>query len=227
MKLEETNARRTEAARQFDAHEQRQDGAHVVSSLDHGLSLLRDELYTRVRDDVEQNFGQDSMLMPVSPIDTEQRAKIEIELFQTAAAVCEVRHRSYVNDDRWFANWLMHLRLGELAEEQKAAARTAKYLSYDAEKRRLAFSTVLGRALPVANKAPLVLFQLFPYSVSIVVATAFRDSLAASEARNRQIAHLPSIAECHECHGLPLDNGERCHVCGNPLWSYTWLTESL
>ncbi|MEQ8784942.1 MAG: hypothetical protein RIC55_01530 [Pirellulaceae bacterium] len=226
MQLEAIIQRRTDAAREFDAHERRADGEHLVSSLSHGLSLLRDQSYTRFDQDVCEHFGVDSVQIPVSIKDMETKAKIEIELFLAAAAVSAAVRRRYVADRDWFGQWLLHLRLGDVAEKQYSVERMAKYLAYDDEDRRLSFSNVLSRTLPSAHRAPLVLFQLLPHAVTIVVATAFGDSLTAAEARNRQISHLPSISECHECHGRPLDNGERCNVCHNPVWSYEWLTET-
>jgi hypothetical protein len=225
MQLDSIIARGSEAARQFDEHERRSDGARLAGSLAHGLSLLRDLMFTRLHDDVERNFGQDSMLMPLSLKDTESLTKLEIELFQIAVAAAEARTRGYVRDAAWFSQWLARMRLGD-AGTADAIGQVSKYLGHDAEKRRLAFSSALVKVLPEANKAPLVLYRLFPYSVCIVTATAFGDSLAAAESRNRQVALLPYIAECHECHGRPLDNGERCPVCGNPLWAYSWLTEA-
>jgi hypothetical protein len=226
MLLEAIIARRGEAAREFDEHQGRSDGTHVATSLAHGLSMLRDLMFMRLHDDVERNFGQDSMLMPLSLKDTEARSKFEIELFLIAAAAVEARDHGYVSDASWCAQWLARLRLGDAAGTEQAVKRLTKYLEYDAEKRRLAFSSALVKVLPESTKAPLVLYRLFPHAVSIVTATAFRDSLAAAEARNRQVALLPGIGECHECHGRPLDNGERCHVCGNPVWNYAWLTET-
>ena len=73
-------------------------------------------------------------------------------------------------------------------------------------------------------QAPLVIYRLLPLGVRIIVAVAFGDHLRAGETRNEQTALLPVIADCHECHGRPLDNGERCHRCSNPLWGFDWLT---
>jgi hypothetical protein len=226
MQMEDVVRRRTKAAQDFDAHEDRSDGTHLVSSLGHGLSLVRDEAYTRFDQDVTEHFGADSMQIPVSVKETEAKARTEIELFLASVAVKRAVSRGYVGDQTWFADWLLGFRLGELAEKPGVTSRMAKYLAYDDENRRLAFSAIIARTLPSANRAPLVLYQLLPHAADIIVATAFGDSLAAAEARNKQISHLSGIAECHECHGRPLDNGERCKVCGNPVWSYDWLTEA-
>ena len=71
---------------------------------------------------------------------------------------------------------------------------------------------------------PLVLFQLLPLAVRIVTALAFGDHACARDARNSQVAHLPSIRYCRQCRGEVLENGEQCEQCGNPLWEYKWLT---
>ena len=100
----------------------------------------------------------------------------------------------------------------------------SEYLKSSPADRRLIFTNVLVKTLREAGRAPLVLFRLYPLSVSIAISVAFGDQLEASEIRNRQISTLPAIADCHECHGRPLDNGEICSLCGNPVWSYKWLT---
>jgi rRNA maturation endonuclease Nob1 len=43
------------------------------------------------------------------------------------------------------------------------------------------------------------------------------------EARKKQIDLLPHISDCHACRGNPLENGERCQQCGNPMWKFDWL----
>ena len=40
----------------------------------------------------------------------------------------------------------------------------------------------------------------------------------------RQIALLPGIRDCHDCHGAVLDVAEKCQQCGNPMWKHDWLT---
>jgi hypothetical protein len=68
-----------------------------------------------------------------------------------------------------------------------------------------------------------VLYRLFPLAAGIVTATAFVDAGAAAELRESQTSWLPSIADCGECRGRVLENGEQCAVCNNPLWNYEWL----
>ena len=84
----------------------------------------------------------------------------------------------------------------------------------------------LLKELPRARHIRLVLFRLYPLAVRIVTDVAFGDHFRANELRNQQLALLPAIADCHECHGKTLDNGEKCRTCGNPVWLYEWLTES-
>jgi dTDP-4-amino-4,6-dideoxygalactose transaminase len=92
----------------------------------------------------------------------------------------------------------------------------------DGERRRM-FASHVEQALPEATSAPLVVYRLYPRAVRIATALAFGDRLRASDIRNEQIAYLPVIADCHECHGVTLDNGEVCKQCGNPLWKLNWM----
>src|SRR5688572_3646222 len=78
--------RRERAARELNGFLGRGDGEQVVNSLCQGLDLLRDQLFFRVHRDVEQAFGADSMLVPVSESKTEKVTKLEAEIFQVASA---------------------------------------------------------------------------------------------------------------------------------------------
>jgi hypothetical protein len=224
MELKDLPVHRTEAARLWDEHESRSDGAALVNSLGDGLSILRNLLFARVHEDVQAKFGLDSMLLPVSPIKSEQIAKLEIELFALAESAAHVRARRYVSDPTWFLSWLTALRLGEHRDDPKCRRRIDRYLSEDADRRRLTFSNYLERNYAEARRAPLILYRLFPLSVAVSTSLAFRDPFVANELRNQQMFWLPAIQDCHECHGAPLENGETCHVCGNPVWTYRWLT---
>ena len=66
-----------QAVRDFNEFLSRGDGEQVVASLCQGLDLLRDQLFFRVHRDVEQAFGVDSMLVPVSESKTERVTKLE------------------------------------------------------------------------------------------------------------------------------------------------------
>jgi hypothetical protein len=224
MELKDCTVRRADAARIWDEHQGRQDGVRLVNSLSDGLSTLRNLLFARIHEDVQAKFGLDSMLLPISPIKSEQAAKLEIELFAIAETVAQVQARRYVADAAWFLSWLLDLRLGDLREDPKRRKRIDRYLAEAPDGRRLAFSTYLERSHPESRRAPLVLYRLFPLSVGIATALAFGDPLAANELRNQQMFWLPAIQDCHECHGAPLENGEKCYVCGNPVWTYRWLT---
>jgi hypothetical protein len=46
----------------------------------------------------------------------------------------------------------------------------------------------------------------------------------AQAARERQKQMLSVITDCNRCRGRLLENGEKCANCGNPLWTYKWLT---
>lgn len=218
------NQRRDEAVAEFEKHEGRTDGGQVVNSLCYGLTMLRNALFTRIHQDVEKNVGRDSMMVPVSMLHGEQTTKEEIEVFQVAASADEARRRAFVRDAAWYAGWLGRLRLGDAGRQPTIQLRWDRYLAMTEEERRVAFSRALERAFPEATRAPLVLYRLFPLAVAIATALAFRDLAEAAELRNRQVSWLPSIRDCHECRGRPLENGEQCPVCGNPVWNYTWLT---
>ncbi len=223
MPGEETN-RRIEIVAEFERHENRKDGQRLVTSLDSGLSVLRDLFYGRMHFDVEQIVGTDSMLIPLSESKTQRATNVQIEVFQVVESAATVQERRYVSSDEWYLNWLASFRLGDMAGKEKVAKEIASYRGMKPDGRRLAFTDVLMRVLPESRQAPLVLFQLVPVAVQIATAVAFGDANAAAELRKRQKSILPSIADCHACHGGVLDNGEICDTCSNPMWAYKWLT---
>ena len=226
MSLQETMDRRTNAATRFDAQQPGNLGTSVTTSISYGLGSLRLALFHRIHEDVERYYGADSMLSPVS-IDglrkMETATKVEIEIYQVAVSCEEVRDRGYVEDMAWYRDWLAELRLGELADRPQVRGRLDHYLDEQRSERRLDFSGVLSRNAPDASRAPLVLYRLFPLSVRIATNLAFGDHLAASETRNLQTSMLPNIVDCRICHGRPLDNGDSCETCGNPVWRFDWL----
>lgn len=226
MEVKDQAVRRAEAARHWDEHESQGDGTALVNSLSDGLTTVRSLLFARIHDDVQAKFGADSMLMPVSPLKSEQAAQLEIELFALAEAAAHAKARSYISDLQWFVAWLADLRLGEHREVPLSRKRIERYLGTDNDRRRLAFSNYLERSYAEARRAPLILYRLFPLSVRIATSLAFGDPLTANELRNQQMSWLPAIQDCHECHGAPLENGEKCRVCGNPVWTYRWLTSA-
>ncbi len=225
MSAEERAKRRAEAAAEFDRRENRSDGARVTNLLGDGLSVLRDSFFNRVHGDVEKEFGLDSMLLPVAVLKSEANTNLEIEIYQTVEAVLGIRGNHYLtSDDSWLMKWLARLRLADSAELPAVVQRMAFYAERSADDRRRAFLSRLQQVLPEAGRAPLVMFRLFPLAVSIAVALAFGDHPRAEETRKRQVTWLPSIADCHSCHGRLLENGENCQHCGNPFWKYDWLT---
>jgi hypothetical protein len=223
MASEDKTKRREELAQAFNQHESRSNGAQVVSSLCYGLRTLRNLLFTRVHEDVERNFGRDSMVVSFSMLKCEEQTRLEIDVFQVAVSTAEAQSRGYVKDVAWFADWLKRLRLEPGTDTELVQQRLARYLELSSEERRVAFSRVLERTFPEATRAPLVLYRLLPLGISIATALAFGDQAAAQQLRGQQINWLPSITDCHECRGQLLENGEQCATCSNPLWSYDWL----
>ena len=172
----------------------------------------------------KQNFGHDSMLLPISVEESERVAKCEIETYQIAVTALTIQERGFLRSDvKWFVKWLAELRLGEDLQDTKWRRRIRQYVAMSEDEQRLDFSRHLETVFPEASRAPLILYRLFPLSIRIVSAVAFGHHLEAAELRNRQTFWLPAIGDCHDCHGRPLDNGEQCPVCGNPIWTYHWL----
>ncbi|MHC4176129.1 MAG: hypothetical protein ACYSWU_01400, partial [Planctomycetota bacterium] len=117
-----------EAAEEFNRHENRQDGTRVVSCLTDGLRILRESLYFRVRHDVENAVGRDSMFMPVSETKTRQRTTELIESFQIAESTAAVRHFGYLcATDEWYLQWLARLGSGEHALNAEVLDRAKGY----------------------------------------------------------------------------------------------------
>ena len=223
--LKECLARRAAAAVELQEQEPELPAEQVTHSLVYGLNTLRNLLFQRIHEDVEANFGRDSMLLPISVEESERVAKCEIETYQIAVTALTIQERGYLRSDvKWFVKWLAELRLGEDVQDTKLRRRIRQYLAMSSEDaQRLDFSRHLETVFPEASRAPLILCRLFPLSIRIVSAVAFGHHLDAAEWRNRQTFWLPAIGDCHDCHGRPLDNGEQCPVCGNPIWTYHWL----
>ena len=213
------------AARELNRQGRRKDGARVVRGLTEGLDALRDAFYLRIHRDVQQTVGSDSMLMPVSELKAEQQAEEAIEIYQTAEAAAAAIRRGYVErPGDWFLGWLARLRLDERAAAPEVDQRLRDYFRLPAEQRALALTNALAAVLPEAMKAPLVLFRLAPLAVELVAALAFNDPATAGALRREQLALLPPIGYCQDCHGEVLALGEQCRVCGNPLWKHKFLT---
>ncbi len=222
--LKECLNRRTAAAAQLAKQEPDLPVEKITESLCFGLNTLRSLLFQRIHHDVEENVGQDSMLLPLSAEQSERTAKNEIESFQVSVAALAAADRHYIScDTKWFVSWLAKMRMDDAVNDTKWRRRIRHYLAMSDDELRLSFSRNLENVFPEARLAPLILYRLFPLSVRIVTAVAFGNHLDAAELRNRQMLWLPPISDCHECHGRPLDNGETCSVCGNPIWAFSWL----
>jgi hypothetical protein len=224
MNVQEIVNRCSTAAEEFDQHEMRSDGLQVIESICGGLTLIRDSVYSRVHADVERRVGFDSMIVPLSEEKSERTGKLEIELYQIVVAADAGHVRGFVSDEEWFREWLTQLRLGGLDANSRTALRISYYASKSANDRRLAFSNILDTVLPEASRSPLILLRLLPAAVQIATALAFGNSVDAQHWRREQEEILPSISDCHRCHGKLLENGEQCPMCGNPIWTYDWLT---
>lgn len=217
-------ARRAVATAELASRQPHVGADQVTSSLVFGCNCLRSLMFHRIHVDVEQHVGRDSMLVPVSIEEAAESARREIDAFQVAVSTDMIRTQDYLSEDwTWYANWFGKLRLADAMQEDRWRRRIRRYLRMDHDQRRLEFSRHLERVFPEATRAPLILYRLFPLAVQIVTAVAFNDNLKAADLRNRQMFWLPGIADCHECHGRPLENGDECQQCGNPLWNYGWL----
>lgn len=220
----EPSERQVAAADQWNQHLRRQDGLPVVTSLDAGLTLLRDLFYERMHADVERVVGKDSMLMPVSELKAFLATKTEIDVFQVAESACAARQFGYTGTDTWYLLWLAGLRLGPAATDAATTQQLARYHPKTPDERRHLLMDTLLKLLPESGKAPLVLFLLVPLAVQLATALAWGDAARARDVRKRQQTCLPAIADCQECRGRVLDNGALCRQCGNPLWKFEWLT---
>lgn len=224
MQLRDRDTTRPTTAAQPTNDQATEIDPRVTRSLNDGLTILRNAFYRRLHDDVERNVGMDSMIMPVSRLRAEQRTKLEIELYQIAVAAGHAVEHGYVADAQACQTWLTRLRLGEHASHERVARRLREYQEVEPANRRLHFTNVLTGVLREAERAPLVLFRLFPLSVRIATSIAFADHGIAKATRAEQLNMLPAIADCHHCHGRLLDNEESCKQCGSPVWSHRWLT---
>ncbi len=224
MRQKDLGNRLAAAAAEFDSHQNRNDGMLVAERLAEGLEMLRDSLYLRLHIDVERAVRKDSMLMPVSEEKAENSTKLETELFQIAVSTATAEANGYANTaDHWYGRWLTGLQLGEAYPGEHVAKRLAFYAAKGADQKRLVFTDVLARTLPESRRAPLVMFRLMPLSAEIVTALAFGHRQHAVQVRQRQLAELPAINDCRQCHGELLENGQQRPNCGNPMWKFPWL----
>ena len=148
MMSKESIDRRDRFAAEFDEHERRSDGRRIVNSLCYGLTELRGLFFTRVHADVERNFGRDSMVMPMSQLASEDRARLEIDIFQVATSCAQVQQRNYAPDPSWCHDWLRRLRLDQDADKEPVRKRLDRYREMTDEERRVGFSRVLEKRFP-------------------------------------------------------------------------------
>jgi hypothetical protein len=219
-----TRERVEQAAQALNAQESRADGAKITASLMAGLNEIDSLLFDRVSSDVETEFGEDSMLVPISAIKSGNATRKEIEVYQAVEAAALARNAGAIRDETWFADWLARLRLGDLYDDPMIAQRFQHYRGKHADARRLMFESMLERTYPEAGRAPVLVYRLFPLAIGIVTAVAFGDHPLAEKLRRQQCELLPNLIECRACHGRLLDNGEECRHCGNPLWKFEFLT---
>ena len=223
MPHDETSPR-ARIVEELEQHENHPNGQRLVTSLDSGLSVLRDLFYGRMHFDVEQMVGTDSMLIPLSEAKTQRATKVQIEIYQVVESTELVEQQGYVRSSEWYLDWLTRFRLGETAAKERVVSAIQTLRGMKPDGRRLAFTDVLMRVLPESRQAPLVLFQLVPLARPNAPAPALEAAATATELRRQQTAILPAIADCPECHGAVLDNGQLCDTCSNPMWTYQWLT---
>jgi hypothetical protein len=217
---------RTAAVAAFHERCPHLDAERVVASLSDGLKLLCDLFFARVGHDVEEQGQMDSMLLPagaMAELRTALRVHVLIDVYSCVEAADEATDEAVSNSDSWLEPLLLQLRLGNSNEPAVREFFDMLNLPEEDQRRRV-FASALERRMPQATKAPLVLYRLYPLAVRIVMAVALGDHWRARQLRGEQIKVLPFIADCHACHGQPLDNGETCSRCGNPLWKVEWLS---
>jgi hypothetical protein len=222
---DERSRRRAAALGSFSAVTPRPDAPQVIERLDDGLTLLRNQLYTRLQADVQRNFGTDSMLMPLSQLQTEHKAKGEIDAFLVAEVLDELTHSRALPQPMQNRHWLQELRFAGRQDRAALETRADAYVRLNDHDRQMEFSDMLEELLREARLAPMILYQLFPLAVRAMAAIAFGDHLRGGEIRNRQASLLPSITYCRNCHGRLMEVDESCRECGNPVWTIRWMTQ--
>ena len=226
MNTQEIVSRCSAAAEEFDRKEHRGDGLQVIESVCGGLTLIRDTFFARVHKDVEIRVGMDSMVSPISEEKTEHTTKEEIEIYQVVVSAAAAEAQAYVTDGGWYRDWLAQLRLGTFDAESRIAGGSLITPASRPTTSGWPSVTFWRRFCPSRAGAPLILLRLLPPAVQIATALAFGKSADALRWRHEQVEILPAIADCHRCHGKLLENGEQCQMCGNPLWTFGWMTSA-
>ena len=214
-----------EAAGNFNRRGNRGTGPASAASLANGLTILRETLYLRIHEDVQEQVGIDSMLSPVSEIKAQQRSIAEIEVYQAVESAISVQQAAYVKSgEDWYLPWLMWLRLGEAGRNAQAAERSKLYLSKSSDDRRLAFVRRWLAVCPNREGALGPVPSAAAWGANCHSRPGCGDRGAAARLRKEQAAILPAIADCRQCRGEVLECAEQCRACGDPLWKYRWLT---
>lgn len=218
--------RREQAQAEFQQRVGSAHSADLVRSLWAGLTTLRKLLLTRLHNDVEAYYGIDSILAPMTASETRREmchAADEIEIYSLTVVLAEAAHSGYAHDDAdWFREWLLRLRWGDEMNAM-VAERMHLYDQYGDNDRRHMFASFVEQAYPRLRKRHW-LFTGFILVQCVLPPPWPLATHCECEVRGEQISFLPVIADCHDCHGLPLENGDICPNCGNPLWKINWLS---
>jgi cytochrome c553 len=219
-----------EAMADFERLSTGHEAVKVVDRLSAGMNLLRDSFLHRIHGDADDALARDSMMISIAPLKSEEKARVEIELYQIHETAIEI------DESRWCAagetgaadraallDWLVKFRLSDWLGESMIERRLSGYAGKRSDERRLLFAAALERSYPEARRAPLIVYRLVGLAAAIHAALAFGDCSRARDLRKRQKSLLSSIADCRACHGEVLDSGEKCLQCGNPFWKYEWL----
>src|SRR5689334_18963773 len=143
------------AAAELAAHGSHLSPEDVIGSLSSGLTQLRDLLIARLHEDVESQFGVDSMVAPISPLQESkqiQRASAEIDAYAAVVVAEEVTRGGYVDcQGEWFREWIVRLRFGD-GYEFALKEYASHYFNLSDSGRRLRFVSVLQQAVPESFK---------------------------------------------------------------------------
>lgn len=217
--------RRDQATLALEGHDAALAAEEVVQVLDAGIAQLRDAFVVRVHEDLEEEFGRDSMLAPPSwsrEVEEVRGARNEVDAYSCFIVADQAARYAYVADPGdWLQPWALQIRFGD--DIAFGLQRAGSYGQMTPRERHTFFVSLVHRVLPESRKAPAVLFHLFSRGVKIMAALAFGNSDRALALRKQQREMLTAIGECPECHGHLLEPDVQCATCGNPLWTYTWL----
>src|SRR5262245_62070960 len=128
----------------------------TADSLWRGLTTLRKLLLTRLHNDVEAQFGIDTIRAPSTSNEARREighAASEIETYSAVVVLAEAAHSGYAKADfPWFCGWLTRLCWGEHADPAILERLHAYDQLTDGERRRM-FASLVEQALPEATSA--------------------------------------------------------------------------